>query len=612
MKNRTIKPLSARMDWKYIRSVALGHRKALLAGQAVAVLAAITAVPVPLLMPMLVDEVLLNKPGMAVHNLQKVFPLEWHQPGFYIAALMLLTLMLRFLSAAFNVEQTRQFSLISKDIIFRIRCQLIERLGRISMAEYESMGSGSVITHMISDLDTLDSFIGTMVARCLVAVLTLTGTAVVLLWMNWHLALFILFFNPIVILFTKALGSRVKTLKKNEIGSIGAFQSALTETLEAIHQIRSSNREIHYLARLVSAAKQVRFDSATFAWKSDSAARMSFLVFLTGFDLFRALALLMVVYSDLTIGEMMAVSGYLWFMMAPVQEVLGIQYGFYGAKAAVERINQFCQAEDEPIYPHLTDPFNGKETVGILIDDLHFSYPRGNEVLRGITLNIASGEKVALVGASGGGKSTLIQALIGLYPATKGHVFYDGIPMSDIGADVVREHVATVPQQPILFNDTIRSNLTMGRDADDEVLWRALEVAQLKKIIEDIPDRLDAQVGRNGIRLSGGQRQRLAIARMVLANPKVVVLDEATSAVDNITETRLYKALDEYLAGKTTLIIAHRLSAITHADRILVFEGGRIVEEGDHDSLMIQGGLYSRLYGTVRPQRRQLDKTVSV
>ena len=585
------------IDWRYIKEVAYGHRKAIFMGQMVAIMAALAAVPVPLLMPVLVDEVLLKKPGMAVAMMDQSFPQEWHGPFLYITVIVLLTLLLRAFSALFNVEQTRQFSLISKDIIYKLRCQLIARLERISMAEYESLGSGAVVTHMMTDLDTLDAFIGSTVARCLVAILTLAGTAFVLIWIHWQLALFILLLNPFVILFTRILGKRVKALKRREITAISLFQTTLTETLEGIHQIRSSNREAYYLQKLAHAADAVRNHSSEFAWKSDAASRMSFLVFLAGFDLFRALAILMVVYSNLSIGEMMAVSGYLWFMMAPVQEVLGIQYAFFGAKAAVERLGQFCRHQEEPRYPHLRNPFEGERTVALSVSDLFFAYNDGTDILNGLNLEIRAGEKVALVGASGGGKSTLIQVLIGLYPPRQGRVCYGGVDMTLVGSDVVREHVVTVPQHPVLFNDTIRSNLTMGRPSSEDQLWEALRIAQLDEVIRQSSEGLDTVVGRNGMRLSGGQRQRIAIARMVLANPQVVILDEATSAVDNLTESRLYQALDRFLAGRTTLIIAHRLSAITHADRIFVFEDGAIVEEGDHSSLIDRGGLYSRLYG---------------
>jgi ATP-binding cassette subfamily C protein len=610
MLNREMHP-EDRLGWGLILQIVQGHRSRIALGQVLAILAAITAVPVPLLLPLLVDEVLLGHPGTAVKVLDDIGHEVFQGPVYYITALLLLTVLLRFLTAAFNVAQTREFSFISKDVVFALRKRLLGRLERISMAEYESLGSGAVVTHLVADLDTLDNFIGVTVGRSLVALLTLIGTGGVLLWMNWQLGLFILLLNPLVIFLTRILGQWVKRLKRRETAALSEFQTRLTETLEAIHQIRASNRESFYFGRLQGAASEVRDHSAAFLWKSDAASRLSFLVFLTGFDLFRGLALLMVVYSDLTIGQMMAVSGYLWFMMAPVQEVLGMQYAYFGARAALERLHQFYGRQLEPLYPHRQNPFIGKTTVGISIQGLSFVYPGGEDVLRNVSLEISAGEKVALVGASGGGKSTLVQALIGLYPPASGVIAFDGVPTEAIGLDVVRENVVTVLQHPVLFNDTVRSNLAMGREASDADLWHALEVAQLKSAIAANPLGLDAVVGRLGVRLSGGQRQRLAIARMVLANPRVVILDEATSAVDNVTEGHLYAALDQFLAGRTTLIVAHRLSAITHADRILVFEEGHVVEEGSHEALMGQGGLYARLVGAAGRKSSTSEKALA-
>ncbi len=584
------------LSWRGIADELKTHRRHLLLANLVALLAVAASVPVPLLLPLMVDEVLLHHPGKMVAAIGAWFPAAWHGPVLFIGAALALTVALRLTAILLNVWQGRSFSLLAKEVVYRIRVRMLNRLSKIALSQFETVGAGRVTSHFVTDLNAIDSFLGASVSGLVVSVLTLVGVAAVLFWMHWQLALFILLLNPVVILFSTRLGKRVKDLKKFENRAFEVFQDALSETLDALTQIRAMNREKHYLARVTEKAADIRQHAAAFAWKSDAMSRFSFFVFLAGFDAFRAGAMLMVVFSDLSIGEMLAVFGYLWFMMTPVQELVNMQYSWFAANAALGRINALLGLSSEPQHPALRNPFAGRPTVGIALEHVSFAYEEGETVLDDVSLKVAPGEKVALVGASGGGKSTLVQALLGLYPVKSGQIVYGDAPVTEIGWEAVREHVGVVLQHPVLFNDSVRANLTLGREADDATLWQALEIAQLKDYIAELPHGLDTVVGRQGVRMSGGQRQRLAIARMIVANPKIVILDEATSALDSDTERHLHQALGAFLAGRTTLIIAHRLSAVKQADRILVFENGRVEEEGGHAELIEKGGLYHKLY----------------
>ncbi len=583
--------------WESIFSLVKKHKKPLVRANIIALFAAVISVPVPLLMPMLVDEVLLDKPGKIIAILSDVFPQEWLTPISIIVIVMLISMLLRLGSLMLAVWQTREFTRVAKDVTYKIRLGLLQHLQKVSMAEYEAVGSGSITSHLVTDVTAIDDFLGSTLSKFIVAVLTVIGVAMVLLWMHWQLALFILLMNPVVIYFTMVMGKRVKNLKRNENVSFELFQQSLVETLDGIQQIRASNREGHYINRVTARAQQLKENMIAFGWKSDAANRLSFFIFLMGFEFFRGLSMVVVLFSGLSIGEMFAVYAYLWFMMGPVQEVLGIQYSYYNATAAMERINKLLAMEQEADYPHSQNPFKDKHTVGLSVENICFSYGEGLPVLDGVSLSIREGEKVALVGASGGGKSTLVQIILGLYPADSGELFFDGVNLKDIGFDVVRENVATVLQHPAMFNDTVRENLCLGREMTDEKIWQALEIAQMKKTVEEMPAQLDSVIGRSGIRLSGGQRQRLAIARMILADPKIVILDEATSSLDTETEALLHGAMHAFLQNRTTLIIAHRLSAVRQADRVLVFDAGKIIDEGKHHALIGREGLYRDLYG---------------
>ena len=584
-------------SWQRIYQLVLRHKPRLVKAHIIALFAMMATVPLPLLLPLLVDEVLLDKPGLVVSSLNTLIPLDWQTALGYIVVITVTTILLRILGVIFSVWQTQQFTVIAKDVTYRMRNDLLARIQGVSMSQYESMGSGSVTATMVNDVNTIDMFLGTTVGKIVIAVFSLVGTTAILLWLHWELALFIILMNPVVIYFTVRMGRMVKNLKRDENTAVDAFQQTLSETLDALQQVRAANQDRPFFERIRGKANDIKTRSEAFTWKSDAANRISFVIFLVGFDIFRGVSMLMVVFSNLTIGEMMAVFGYLWFMMGPVQEILAIQYSYNAGNGALQRINSVLNLNQEPVYSlkgH--NPFADSK-VSLAVKDLFFTYPgKEKPVVHDLSFEIKAGEKLAFVGASGGGKTTLVQLLLGFYQKDSGVITYNGIPLEEVGQELIRENIATVLQHPILFHESVRFNLTLGRELTDEQLWQALGMAQLKDVIEALDGQLEAIVGRSGIKLSGGQRQRLAIARMILQDPKVVIMDEATSALDMETERKLYEDLAPFLESRTTLIVAHRLSSIKQADRILVFEDGHIIESGRHEELLVSGGTYQKLY----------------
>jgi len=570
---------------------ALHYKKELILAHVIAFIAVVVSIPVPLLMPMLVDEVLLQKPRWIVPWMDAL--LGSPQSAFvYIIIILVVVLLLRFLFFAFNYLQTKLFTIISKNIAYGVRRSVLEHLSRVAMNEFEFFGSGRASSLMVVDVETIDNFIGVFVSRLIISVFTIIGVGAVLLMIHWQLGLFILILNPLVVLLTTNLAKKVSLLKKEQNKAYELFQDALSETLEMFVQIRATNKERLFFDKVDAHAKEIKESSILFGYKSDGANRLSFLVFLSGFEIFRAASIFVVAYSDLSIGSMLAIFGYLWVMMTPIQDILNIQYTYHNAKKAMERINAILSLKQEDRGLHVTNPFVQTHTNAIEVKNLSFGYDTTKMILENISMQIPKGSKVAIVGASGSGKTTLAHLLVGLYPRLRGEILFDGISIDEIGLDVVRDHLFLVLQHPQLFNASLAQNLMIDEAISKEEVEKALKIAQLDTFVSQLPEGLNTQIGKQGIKLSGGQRQRVSIARMVLQNPNIVVFDESTSALDVHTEAKLFNALEEYLLDKTTIIIAHRLSTIKKADYIYVLDKGAIVEEGTHEALMAKEGQF--------------------
>jgi ATP-binding cassette subfamily C protein len=579
------------ITFKILFSMMQQYKRPLIFGNAIALLATLISIPVPLLIPLLVDEVLLAKKGVLTNTIDRVTSL--HEPLLYIGIILAVTIGLRFLFFVLSVVSQKFFITLSQEISFALRVRALEHLKHVSMGAYESLGSGKVITHLVADIDTIENFVGSALSKFIVSVTTLVGVATVLIWINPLFGILILIFQPIIMVVTRKISTAVGKLKKEQNRTIGELSDTLTQMCDLFGQIRASNKEERFVDEAIGQSKRLKNSASDYGIKALFGEKYSYTLFLSGFEIFRAMGLVMVLYSDLSIGLMFGIFGYLWFMMTPVQELLSLQYAYANAKNALARLNELLELPVEPKSNITLLPLSEVNTLSIRTQNLVFGYGDNEPVLRGLNLSINAGSTVAIIGASGSGKSTLSQLLVGFYPPTSGEIYYNGINATEIGFATVRDNVFVVLQQPLMFNDTLRFNLTMGDvSAADEVIFEALKIAQLDDFVHDLPNALDTQVGKFGIRLSGGQRQRLSIARMILANPKVVIFDESTSALDVHTESALFEALRQFLQDKTVIIIAHRLSTVSRADYIYVLENGTIAQEGTHDELVVLEGQF--------------------
>lgn len=577
-------PISLRTILRFL----LQKKPSLIWGQILTLIAIAISIPIPLMLPVLVDEVLLNKPSFTLHTIDAFFGSG--NAFYYIAIVTITVIFLRIIHFVFMAIITKIFTHISKHVTFKIREILIVHLKQVCMNEYESLGSGAITANLVNDVNTLDNFIITVSSKFVASILTLIAVSIVIIAIHPILGIMILLIQPIIMLLSKKIASTVGTLKKQENHAIELFQDNVAETLDLFGQIKASNKENYFFENAIEKAKHVQQTSNEFNYKSIAYEKFSFTIFLVAFEILRASGLIMVAYSDLSIGMMFAMFGYIWFLMTPVQEILSLQYSYASAKAALKRINKILDLKQES---------NGDNTIKhqsnftIRIQNLFFSYTPDKPLLRDISLTINAKEKIALIGASGSGKTTLAQLISGFYEKQSGDIFYNGQNIESVQKQSLRKKVFLVLQMPILFNNTLRFNITMGNtNITDQTIFEALRIAQLYETVQDMSQGLDTIVGRHGIRLSGGQRQRLSIARMIIADPKVVIFDESTSALDVYTENRLFESLVPILEDKTIITIAHRLSTVKNAHKIYVLDDGKIVQEGTHDELEFATGHY--------------------
>jgi ABC-type multidrug transport system fused ATPase/permease subunit len=498
---------------------------------------------------------------------------------------------------------------IALEVVRDLTGALHSKLQRLPISYYDQEQTGRLMARITSDVGSLLIFLNSASLQLVCDLILAAGISVTLLLLQWRLALIAFAILPLYVVTYRLFAVRNHRLCREGRLQIASLYALLSERLSAVRVVRSFSRENGELGELDDRLGAYRLVS----WRTllGNAWQSALAVFISGMGTAATLACgaLFVRQSAMSIGELLTFYVLLTQLYNPIVRLAQFQAVVAATRAAVERI---AEAFDEPeTLLDLPDARPLTEVHGtIAFRDVTFGYQRGTAVLRQLNLEIQGGMKVGILGASGSGKSTLLALAPRLYevPAGQGTVLLDGQDIRELRMRDLRRAVALVPQQAHLFEGTIRSNLLYGRpDAPPELVNRVLEVADLADLIAELPQGLDTPVGERGYSLSGGQRQRMALARALITEPAVLLLDDATSALDAETEGRIQQALDDFLPGRTCLTVSHKVSSVQNADWIVVLDEGRIAEQGTHRDLLRRGGLYAEVHrmqtARLRPRR---------
>ncbi|HEX7210577.1 MAG TPA: ABC transporter ATP-binding protein [Propionibacteriaceae bacterium] len=525
---------------------------------------------------------------------------------------------LALLQAVLNVVQRWFSATIGEGLIFDLRTQVFDHVVEMPVAFFTRTQTGKLVSRLNSDVigaqQAFTSTLSTVLSNLIGLILVLAAMIV----LSWQLTLAALILLPIFLVPAKIVGRKLADLTRRQMQLNGDMSATMTErfSVSGALLVKLFGRVVEEHDRFAERAGAVRDVSVKIA--------MNGRFFITSLGLVAALATALVygvggslaIDGVLTIGTLTALAGLLTQLYGPLTQLTNLRIDVMNALVSFDRVFEVLD-----LVPMIRDAEDAEAVEGpasVRFEHVSFSYPTADqvslaslesiasldqrpsgEVLHDVSFTVAAGQTVALVGRSGGGKTTMTHLIARLYDATSGTVSVAGTDVKMLTQDSLRAAVGYVTQDAHMFHDTIRANLRYARpDATEAGLWEALAAAQLKTLVESLPDGLDTVVGERGYRLSGGERQRLAIARLLLKAPPIVVLDEATAHLDSESEVAVQQALDMAMQGRTSVVIAHRLSTVRNADLIIVVDQGRIVQRGRHDELLAEGGLYAELYRT--------------
>ena len=563
------------------------YKTPLLWGALFLVVASATNLIVPLFVKELVDVVMVEK------DLEALNRMAWMIFGLFLIQML------------FSTAHNYLFDLTEKRAITDFRKQIFNHLHTLSLGFFVKRRTGELLSRLTNDVSTVEGIITDLPATLLQQSIRLLGGLAIIIYLNWKLTFMVLVLLPILILFARTYGRRLRTLSREIQDKLAAATTIVEENISGIAVVKSFVR---------AGLEQERFSRAVEDSFQSAKKRVTISAFFgpgIGFISFTTALVLLwyggheVISGRISPGDLIAFILYATIIAGPMGSFARLYTRIQEGLGASERLYDILDTRSEVADLPGARPMPRIEGR-VEVRDLHFHYREDQEVLKGIHFTVEPGQTVALVGPSGAGKTTLVSLLHRFYDPTRGEIRVDGINIREVQLESYWRQIALVPQETLLFGGTIEENIRYAREgATQEEVVAAAQAANAHGFILECPEGYRTVVGEKGIRLSAGQRQRIAIARAILKNPRMLILDEATSALDNESEQLIQEALTRLMRDKTSFVIAHRLSTIHNADKIIVLDHGRVVESGTHTELMAHKGLYQKLYTLMSFQLEQ-------
>lgn len=479
-------------------------------------------------------------------------------------------------------------------VIFDIRSDLYEKIQRLPLEWFDTRRTGDIMTRVVEDVTNMERVLIDGIEQGLVAGLQVIGIGIFLFFLNAEVAAWATLPVPFLAVGAWFYSTRGRDRYRNQREAASDLNALLHDNISGVRQIKAYAAEKDEHGRFNQYSNNLRAASLRMMrWWAIYSPGMSFLR-MTGYVLVLAAGGSACMRGELTLGDLTKFWLFLSLFYDPIDRLNSLNQMVLSGRAAADRVFEILDSEEE------ANATGGAElpakTPGhVRFENVSFAY-QDQPTLHSVTLDAPAGQTIALVGSTGAGKTTVLSLLARFYETTAGRITIDGMDVASLSKPSLRDHLGYVTQEPFLFNGTVRENLLLGkRDATDDELWAALEAAHAESFVRMLPDGLDTNVGERGVKLSGGEKQRLSIARALLKNAPILLLDEATASVDSETERQIQDALDRLMRNRTAFVIAHRLSTIQNADRIYVLEKGEVIEQGTHAALLAENGKYAEL-----------------